>query len=153
MNLSLISEIIQSNLNLIIMKTIIQKIIVVAIIFPLFAGCATVFSGSSQTVTFQSEPPGADVVAVKKNGTEITVGTTPCTVDISKKTKEIKFVKENYYDEKYAIYANLKLNGWYFVDLFGCLVLVGVPSAIVDMSTKSYYKLPESVNVELKKKP
>jgi hypothetical protein len=114
--------------------------------------CATIFSGSTQSVTFQSEPPQADVITVNKKGDEKTIGVTPCTVEISKKTRDIKFVKENYYAETFPIYGKARINGWYYLDLLGCLTLVGIPSTIVDISTMSIITFPETVKVELKKK-
>jgi hypothetical protein len=118
----------------------------------LTTSCATIFSGSTQSVTFQSEPSQAEVITVNKKGDEKTIGTTPCTVEISKKTKDVKFVKENYYLETYSISEKARINGWYYLDLLGCLTLVGIPSAIIDISTWSIVTFPETVKVELKKK-
>ena len=115
--------------------------------------CATIFSGTKETVTFQTEPAGAEVKVVRKNGTEEVVGTTPCTVPISKKTTEVKFSKENYYSENYPIRTHAKINGWYYVDMVELLAgLVGLPSTIVDLSTGAIYNLPNQVSLELKKK-
>jgi len=117
------------------------------------SSCATIFSGTTQTVSFDSFPPGAEVVTVRKNGEEQKIGLTPCTVPISKKTKSVKFVKSDFYDETYPISQDAKINVWYYVDLVGCLAGgIGIPSAIIDLSTASYIKLPSQVKVELKKK-
>lgn len=114
--------------------------------------CATIFSGTTQSVSFQSEPSQANVSTIDKKGIETVIGTTPCTAVISKKTKKIKFEKENFYIETYPISSEAKINGWYYLDLIGCLTLVGIPSAIVDLSTGSIINLPKTINVELKKK-
>jgi len=128
------------------------KSIVFVLLILVCTSCATVFTGKNQAVTFQSEPSESTVVAVNKKGEETVVGTTPCTVEIAKKTKEVKFVKENYYTENFPISDKAKLNGWYYVNLAGCLVLIGAPSAIVDLVTGAIYVLPDTVKVELKKK-
>jgi hypothetical protein len=128
------------------------NLIVLCIIALLFTSCATIFSGTSQPVSFESVPPGAEVVTIMKNGEQQTIGTTPCTVTISKKTKKVNFKKENFYDETYTMSGNLKLNGWYFVDLVGCFTLVGIPSTVVDMTNNSYFNLPKQIKVDLKKK-
>ena len=114
--------------------------------------CATIFSGTTQSVSFQSEPSQANVSTIDKKGIETVIGTTPCTAVISKKTKKIKFEKENFYIETYPISIEARINGWYYLDLIGCLTLVGIPSAIVDLSTGSIINLPKTINVELKKK-
>ena len=104
-------------------------------------------------VYFESSPPQADVVAVQKDGTKTTLGKTPCTVSVHKKTREIEFVKSDYYDEKYPLYANKKAEGWYYVDCVGTVcALIGLPSMIIDIATGAAYKLPNDVKVELKKK-
>jgi hypothetical protein len=125
---------------------ILNTIIVLLITNFLFTSCATIFSGTKQTVSFQSNPPDADVVTVMKNGAELTIGRTPCTVEINKKTKDVKFVKQNYYTETYSLRLNGSINALYFVD---CL---GIIPAIIDLSNGAYIKLPGQVQVELKKK-
>ena len=115
--------------------------------------CATIFNGTKETITFKTVPSGAEVKVVNKKGIEQSVGTTPCTVPVSKKTTEVKFSLENYYSENYALGAQAKINGWYYVDLVGILAgLIGLPSAIIDLSTGAVYDLPNNVSVELKKK-
>lgn len=126
--------------------------LLLGVISLLTTSCATIFSGTSQPVSFESVPSGAEVVTIMKNGELQTIGTTPCTVTISKKTKKVNFKKENFYDETYTMSGNLKLNGWYFVDLVGCFTLVGIPSAVVDMTNNSYFNLPKQIKVDLKKK-
>lgn len=118
-----------------------------------FSSCATIFSGTTQFVSFDSNPPGAEVVTIRKNGIEQKVGITPCTVPISKKTKRVKFTKSDFYDETYPIMQDAEINGWYWVDCVGILVsFVGLPAAIIDLSTGAYINLPSQVKVDLKKK-
>lgn len=132
-------------------NSILTTLTCATLIFAL-SSCATIFSGTTQAVSFDSYPPGAEVVTIKKNGDEQKIGLTPCTVPISKKTKSVKFIKTDFYDETYPLSQDIKVNGWYWVDLAGCLVLIGSPSALVDMGTGAYFKLPSQVKVELKKK-
>jgi hypothetical protein len=125
------------------------------IILPMliFTSCATIFSGTTQAVSFDSNPPGAEVVTIRKNGDEQKIGLTPCTVPISKKTKSVKFVKSDFYDETYPLSQETKINGWYWVDLAGCLAGgIGLPSALIDIGTGACFKLPSQVKVEMKKK-
>ena len=133
-------------------NSILTTLTFITLIFA-FSSCATIFSGTTQAVSFDSNPPGAEVVTIRKNGDEQKIGITPCTVPISKKTMKVKFVKSDFYDETYPIMQDAKLNAWYWVDLAGtCAMLIGFPSAIIDMSTGAYIKLPSQVKVELKKR-
>ncbi len=119
----------------------------------LFTSCATIFSGTKQTVSFNSNPPDADVITVMKNGSELTIGRTPCTVEIKKKTKNIKFVKQDYNTETYNLRKNISINPWYWADI-ASIVFLGtgfIPTAI-DLIDGAWMKLPEQVKVELKKK-
>ncbi len=118
----------------------------------LMTSCATIFSGTKQNVSFQSTPPDATVSVVMKKGSPMVIGKTPCTVQISKKARNILFEKDGYYHETYNIRSQVGVNAWYWIDLVGCLVLVGAIPTIIDASTGSYYKLPSEVKVELKKK-
>jgi hypothetical protein len=51
----------------------------VALALLLFSGCATLFSGTDEDVTFRSEPSGAQIII---DG--VTVGTTPATVEVDR---------------------------------------------------------------------
>jgi len=124
----------------------------ITLILLMTTSCATIFSGTSQTVSFQSDPPAAEVITVMKNGTEMIIGTTPCTVSIKRKTSEVKFLKENYYTETYSLRANAKVNGLYWLDVASMFIGVGFIGAPLDLITGAYIKLPEQVKVELKKK-
>jgi hypothetical protein len=140
-------------MNKVIMKSKLLMISSVIVMSMTVSSCATIFSGTTQTVSFDSFPPGAEVVTIRKNGNEQKIGLTPCTVPISKKTKSVKFVKNDFYDETYPISQDAKINVWYYVDLVGIISAgIGIPSTIVDLSTGAYIKLPSQVKVELKKK-
>jgi hypothetical protein len=131
---------------------ILSTLTFIALIF-VFSSCATIFSGTTQAVNFNSNPPGAEVVTVRLNGDEQTIGITPCTVPVSKKIIKVKFVKTDFYDETYQLREEARINAWYWVDLAGILVgFVGLPSTIIDISTGACYKLPSQVKVELKKR-
>ena len=71
------------------MKSAFLMISKIVLLSMTISSCATIFSGTTQTVSFDSFPPGAEVVTVRKNGEEQKIGLTPCTVPISKKTKSV----------------------------------------------------------------
>ena len=62
--------------------------------------CATLFTGTKDTIKFQSEPSGA---TVKVNGN--TVGTTPCEVKVKRKLKapEATISKDGYTDQNFTL--------------------------------------------------
>lgn len=118
-----------------------------------FSSCATIFSGTKQSVSFNSTPANATVFTVTKKGKETVIGTTPCAVIIPKKTKNIKFEKEGYYNEVYNIRAESGVNAWYWINLSSVLLFgYGIIPGAIDLITGAYIKMPEKVSVELKKK-
>ena len=106
--------------------------------------CATMFSGTKQTVSFSSDPPGAKVLT---DGQEI--GYTPITAKVKRKTKEIVFRKDGYYEGK--IEAKQKTNPVYWWNLvpFAAFILPGCVFMWVDIGTGAAYKINDSYNVEL----
>ena len=59
-----------------------------------FSSCATIFSGTTQAVSFDSNPPGAEVVTIRKNGDEQKIGlrrraSVHATVTCTNKIREI----------------------------------------------------------------
>jgi hypothetical protein len=134
------------------MKKII-KLTLVLLLPILLNSCATIFSGTKQQISFVSEPPEANVVAVMKNGTEFTLGKTPCTVEVKKKTRKINFVKEGYYSENYDLRQNASIHWGYWADLGGVFLFgTGFIPVIVDLVNQSYWVYPEQIKTELKKK-
>ena len=115
------------------------------------SSCATLVNGTKQTVNFNSEPSGASVILVGKKGIETTIGTTPTSQSIPRKTKFIKFNAEGYQTETFNARDNAGVHWLYWIDCISLLYLNPIP-VIVDLSTGSYIKLQENVKVELKKK-
>jgi len=135
------------------MKNKMKKIFGLAVVsMALFlSSCATLVNGTKQTVNFNSEPSGASVILVGKKGIETTIGTTPTTQTIPRKTKFIKFNAEGYQTETFNARDNAGVHWLYWIDCISLLYLNPIP-VIVDLSTGSYIKLQENVKVELKKK-
>jgi len=113
--------------------------------------CATLVNGTKQTVSFNSEPSGATVILVNKKGVETTIGTTPTSQAIPRKTKFIKFNAEGYQTETFNARDNASVHWLYWLDLLSCFYANPFP-VIIDLSTGSYIMLQENVKVELKKK-
>ncbi|WP_337871635.1 PEGA domain-containing protein [Ignavibacterium sp.] len=120
-------------------SSIFVLIIVVSFIF---TSCATIFKGSTDDVSFSSDPTGAKVYV---NGSLL--GTTPFQLELkSNKTYTIEFKKDGY--ETKAVVLNNSIGaGWILLDVLGGLIPV-----IIDAATGNWYSLDqEHVNAVLEK--
>ncbi len=101
----------------------------IIVLFFLYSGCATIFSGSKQEIKLNSTPTGATVYI---NGSE--EGTTPIKVNL-KKGKEyiIEFVKDDYKKKTLRLSYSLGI-GWLILD-----IVVGLVGVIVDAATSNWY--------------
>lgn len=88
--------------------------------FVAFSGCATIFSGSNETINFNSEPQGARVII---NGSE--EGKTPLAARLRKgKDYIIEYIKDGY-DIKSMRMTYSVGAGWIVLDILaGCVGLI-----------------------------
>lgn len=103
----------------------------------MFSGCASIITGTDQTVTFNSEPDGATVTV-----SGLVIGKTPVTVPISKgKNQSLTFEKEGY--KTYTTQLSTSFNGWFWGNIiFGGLLgstTDGVSGAIHEFSPDQYF--------------
>ncbi|MDX2019060.1 MAG: PEGA domain-containing protein [Deltaproteobacteria bacterium] len=113
----------------------------------LTAGCATIFSGTSQNVTVQSTPAGARA-RVMIDGAVANEIATPAVVKLAKGQKvTIEVSAEGYMPAR--IDLEKSINGWYWVDVF-TLNLVGIA---VDLGTGAWANYDDQVFVTLTKVP
>jgi hypothetical protein len=92
-------------------------------------GCATLFVGDKQSLTFDSEPAGAQIIM---NGTPM--GVTPATITILKrdyKDATVIFKKEGYTDQQATLHT--KTTGWFW----GNIIFGGLLGSTTDSSTGS----------------
>lgn len=116
------------------------------------SGCATIFSGSTQTVEIKSVPEAAAIAIVDKKGQKIHSGTTPATVVLKRGSGffkparyDVTFTKDGFQTKTVTITA--KLNGWYLGNILfgGALGLL-----IIDPATGAMYSLsPDKVETAL----
>lgn len=138
-----------------------RKVILLVLVIGLLQGCATIMTGKMQTITFNSNPSGAKVIVDGKS-----VGITPATSDVWRKSKIITFDMDGYLNRT----LNIKKsdNGWVYGDdvlILGALV-TGIVCLIVDYGNGSAYSIKKyidesgikhkilnnTINVDLKKK-
>ena len=90
-----------------------------------YSGCATIFSGSQEDISFSSEPNGAKILVNGQNE-----GTTPATLAFKKgKDYTIEFVKDGYDSKSLRLSYSLGA-GWLILD-----ILSGLVGIIVDAAT------------------
>lgn len=79
--------------------------------------CATIVDGTTQVVSFNSNPSGAEIVL---NG--VPIGVTPFTSQIERGENKVVLVKKEGYDDQ-QVMLSTKLNGWFWGNfLFGGLL-------------------------------
>ena len=103
-------------------------------------GCGTIIHGTTQQVGVSSSPSGADVVVDR-----IDQGSTPVTVDLSRKDKHtVKLSLDGY--QPHEMIINRKVSGW----VVGNIIFGGLIGLAVDAATGGMYKLsPEQVSAQL----
>jgi hypothetical protein len=96
------------------------------------SGCATMFSGSTQPVTFNSDPDGVSVTVAGQ-----ALGKTPTTIVLERKSDlVVDFVKEGY--TKQTIKMNTRFNPWVLANVIFCLSCV--LSTTTDYATGAAYE-------------
>jgi hypothetical protein len=92
-------------------------------------GCATILVGEQQSLTFDSEPAGAQIVI---NG--VPMGVTPATITVRKRNYEnatVLFKKEGYTDQQATLHT--KTTGWFW----GNILIGGLLGSSIDSMTGS----------------
>ena len=104
-------------------------LIFVSAVFILYSGCATIFTGSKESVEFTSEPAGANVII---NSAE--EGVTPLKVSL-KKGKEyvVEISKEGFKKKTYRLSYSINA-GWLILD-----IAAGLIGVVVDAFTGNWY--------------
>lgn len=115
-------------------------------------GCASIFSGSTQTLTFKSVPDTANITITNKSGEKVHTGITPVTVTLKRgngyfkpAAYDVTFKKDGFQTK--TIQVTGSVNGWYIGNIiFGGLIGL----LIVDPATGAMYTLnPNDINAVL----
>jgi hypothetical protein len=106
--------------------------------------CASIISGSSYPVDFNSSPQGAELTIENRDGRVVFLGRTPVTVELESSAGYMR--AENYRvtyrqpgAEPVTTRINATINGWYFGNLF-LGGLIGM--LLVDPLTGAMYQIP-----------
>lgn len=108
-------------------------------------GCATIVTGSSQTLTVTTTPPGASCVIDRAGDRVGAIATTPGSITIGKSKNDLSVTcsKEGFETATLAHPANF--NGV----TFGNILLGGVVGIVVDMSTGANFYYSGDVRMDM----
>ncbi|ENX36751.1 hypothetical protein [Acinetobacter courvalinii] len=122
------------------------------------SGCASIISGKTQTMTFQSTPDLSDITILNRDGKKIHVGKAPVTVSLNRgagffvpERYTVIFEKEGY--EKKEITVSSSVNGWYvgnilFGGILGLLIIDPATGAMYSLNTKDTNVVLNDLNKE-----
>ncbi|MCH4822700.1 PEGA domain-containing protein [Gramella lutea] len=117
------------------------KILPIAVLLAL-QSCATIVSGSRQTIKFNSMPASATVLI-----NEVEIGKTPVEKDLKRNQEYQVLIKLDGY-KTYKTTLSKKFNEWYI----GNIVFGGIIGLVVDPITGAMYKLtPNELTSRLEK--
>lgn len=109
-----------------------KKVLIIVLTFQfIFTGCATLFKGSMEEVSFSSEPSGASIYV---NGQYLGVAPMMAMLE-SKKSYNVEFRLDGY-RTKTTVIANSVGAAWVILDILGGLIPV-----IIDAATGAWMGL------------
>lgn len=127
----------------------IQRFAVAATMLAALSGCATVFEGTSQEITVNTNPPGA-TCAFQREGKEVgRIVSTPGTANIRKSKYDITIVCEKPGYEKATYLNHSGTTATIAANVAADLILTVGLSSIVDSSTGADNKYDSAVNLTL----
>lgn len=113
--------------------------------------CASIFSGSNQTIDINSTPDGAAVTIVNKTGEVVFNGTTPTEAQLARSSGAFSSEQYTVTIEKpgvgtETVVVKSTVNGWFI----GNIILGGVVGMVVDGATGAMFSYtPSDVDVTL----
>lgn len=134
------------------MKSHLTRLAIALLVTLLTNSCATIMTGTNQTVDVESSPPGANV-RVEKLGTSgiqtIWEGTTPATLELGRKHSYLVILSKTGYEPMEVPVEGNKMNPW----VWGNLLIGGLPGLLVDGFSGAILTLePGDVSVTLLRK-
>nr|WP_156475496.1 hypothetical protein [Gluconobacter thailandicus] len=125
-------------------KTV-KNILLGSLTLSFLSGCASIVSGSHQTIAVTTNPPGAKC-AVYRDGIQIgSINSTPGSVTVSRKESDLTVgCTKDHYDFSNAQNTS-DVNGW----VFGNIGFGGLIGVVVDMATGSVHAYDHSTTVNM----
>lgn len=111
----------------------------------IFQGCATITTGTDQTVTVETDPPGA-VCTLQRDGVTIgAVNPTPGSVEIDKDKDEVNITCER---AEYLTTTEVMDSNFHGATL-GNLILGGVVGVVIDAGSGAMNEYPTAVKIRM----
>jgi len=122
--------------------------------FLILSGCATIVSKSNYPISVTSNPPGAKVTVMNRNGINIYSATTPATFNLQagdgyfvKASYTVTFEMPGY--QSVTVPVHFSVDGWFYGNLALGIIFGGI---IIDPLTGAMWKLDtKSINETLVK--
>jgi hypothetical protein len=111
----------------------------------LLPGCSSIVTGTSHTLTVNTDPQGADCELKRADSPLGRVNPTPGSLTFDKASPPVQVGCRNAAGQAGSVTVPTTVEPW----VFGNIVLGGLIGAVVDLSTGATSRLPDSVTVEL----
>jgi hypothetical protein len=126
-----------------------HRFIRVGLISLLLPGCATLFEGTSQSVSISTDPAGADCT-IDRNGSRIgQVNPTPGSIHLDKSKDDLSVLCKHPGYQSATVTESPKFQG----TTFGNIVAGGLVGVIVDAASGANYAYPAEVRINLAADP
>ncbi len=111
----------------------------------IFAGCASIISGTRQKVYINSSPDGAQVFITNSYGVYVYSGATPLSWRLKRGNDYVVSIQMEGYEEQ-TVFIDRQFNGWFV----GNILFGGPVGAVIDVIDGAMWRLdPDSIHFEL----
>jgi hypothetical protein len=126
-----------------------HRLFMVGLLSLLLPGCATLFEGTSQSVSISTDPAGADCI-VDRHGTRIgQVNPTPGSIHVDKSKDDLSVQCKHAGYQTATITESPKFQG----TTFGNIVAGGLIGVVVDAASGANFQYPSDVKVNMAPEP
>lgn len=124
-----------------------KQIFVAGAVVLALSGCASIFNGTTQSVTLSSAPDGATATVTNRAGLPVHSGPTPVTLQLSRgagyfkaESYTVTFSKEGFVPK--VVQLDARVSGWYIANI---LLGGAVGMLAVDPATGAMYTFPSTL--------
>lgn len=131
-------------------RSLLRTTLSLGAILLLLSGCATIFTGDSQTVRFSSEPSAVSFELIDSSGKVIHQGVTPAVVELKRGSGFFQSadltLRASHGGRTTEMHLDQKFAGWYLGNvIFGGLIGI----LVVDPATGAMWSFDENVHFDL----
>jgi hypothetical protein len=115
----------------------------------LLPGCATIFEGTSQSVTISTDPPGADCTVDRAGSRVGQVNPTPGSIHIDKSKNDLSVLCKHTGYQPATVAQSAKFQA----TTFGNILFGGLVGVVVDAASGANFEYPKDVKLTLAPNP